>query len=197
VFHDISGNRRVGRLTAGSASTGVLAGNGAGIPVAYVGGTPSTKILWGDLSVPSTFTICSITRYSGAAKARILTTSTNANWLHGHWGVEGAPHEKAGATYYVTDVKIGHTITPNTDWVVACGRNVAVGSGKVGTIINGETTHKFTLPELRTMFLENSETKQKMYDMLITKMTEKYNFQKVGEDVAEEIIVEADSELDD
>ncbi len=64
MFQDISGNRRVGRVAAGSTSTGVLAANGAGagISVPFVGGTTSTQILWGQLSVPSTFTICSITR---------------------------------------------------------------------------------------------------------------------------------------
>ena len=55
----------------------------------------------------------------------------------GHWGYGGSG--KAGATYYYIDADVGYTITPNTNWVVACGRNV-VGSGKVGTIINGATT---------------------------------------------------------
>jgi hypothetical protein len=97
-----------------------------------VGGTTSTKILWGDLSIPSTFTICSITRYSGAAKQRILAC-TNRNWLHGH-------HTgRAGATFYDKDINLQYTITPNTNWVVACGRNV-VGSSQVGTIINGVST---------------------------------------------------------
>ena len=131
-FQDLSGNGRVGRLTAGSASVGTIAGNGAGaeISIRYVGGSTSTKILWGSLSVPSTFTICSITRYSGAAKQRILTCK-NRNWLHGHWGYR-APY--AGATFYDMDINLQYTITSNTNWVVACGRNV-VGSGQVGTII--------------------------------------------------------------
>ena len=135
VFHDISGNRRVGRLTAGSGSAGVLAGDGAGagVSVPFVGGTPSTKILWGDLSVPSTFTICSITRYSGAATQRILGCS-NANWIHGHHG------GRAGSTHYVVDANIAHSISPNTNWVVACGRNVGPGGSNASTIINGVVT---------------------------------------------------------
>jgi len=56
--------------------------------------------------------------------------SYNLNWVHGHWSYG----------YYYTDANIGYTITPNTNWVVACGRNVAVGSGKLGTIITGVTT---------------------------------------------------------
>jgi hypothetical protein len=134
VFQEISGNGRVGRLIQGSASAGVLAGDGAGIPVAYVGGTTSTKILWGDLSMPSTFTICSITRYSGTAKQRILGCS-NLNWLHGHHA-DSAIH--AGGTWYGKSINLGYSISLDTDWVIACGRNV--GGSSVGTIINGVVT---------------------------------------------------------
>ena len=138
-FQDLSGNGRVGRLTAGSVSVETVAGHGAGtgISIPYVGGSPSTKILWGSLSVPSTFTICSISRFSGAAKQRILVCA-NRDWLHGHFGWGGV---RAGATFYDEDININYTITPNTNWVVACGRNVAVGSGKVGTMINGFTPY--------------------------------------------------------
>jgi allantoicase len=135
-FQDLSGNGRVGRLTSGSASVGSIAGHGAdaGVSIPYVGGSASTQILWGSLSVPSTFTICSITRYSGAAKFRILTC-TSGNWLHGHWS------SNAGATFYGDNIDLYYTITPNTNWVVACGRNV-VGSSQVGTIINGVPTSR-------------------------------------------------------
>jgi hypothetical protein len=68
---DLSGNGRVGRLQAGAVSVGSEIGNGAGRPVPYVGGTTGTQILWGAASIPSTFTICSITRYSGATKQKI------------------------------------------------------------------------------------------------------------------------------
>jgi hypothetical protein len=99
-----------------------------------VGGTPSTKILWGDLSVPLTFTICSITRYSGEAKQRILGCK-NLNWLHGHHA-DTAIH--AGGTWYGQDIKLDHTISPDTNWVIACGRNV--GGSSVGAIINRVVT---------------------------------------------------------
>jgi hypothetical protein len=137
VFQNVSGNGRVGQVTASLVSVGTVAGNGAGagISIPYVGGTTSTKVNWGSASIPSTFTICSITRYSGAAKQRILGC-TNKSWLHGHFGLD---EKYAGATFYGTDISLNYTITPDTNWVVACGRNV-VGSGKVGTIINGVTT---------------------------------------------------------
>jgi hypothetical protein len=145
-FMDLSGNGRVGTLQAGAVSVGSVSGNGATWPVPYVGGTTETQISWGAASIPSTFTICSITRYSGAAKQRILQCR-DMNWLHGHYGY-AASHANlgnAGATYYDDTVEaesagdIYYTISPNTNWVVACGRNIQT-AGSAGTIINGVVT---------------------------------------------------------
>jgi hypothetical protein len=137
---DPSGNGRVGTLQAGAVSVGSVTGNGAIWPVPYVGGTTETQISWGEASIPSTFTICSITRYSGAAKNRILQAN-NRNWLHGHH------NGNAGGTYYddsysrwgTWSALISYTISPNTNWVVACGRNIQT-PGSAGTIINGVVT---------------------------------------------------------
>ena len=115
-FMDLSGNGRVGTLGAGAVSVGSVTGNGAGRPVPYVGGTTGTQISWGAASIPSTFTICSITRYSGTAKARILQCR-ESNWLHGHHGGGG----NAGGTYY--GIFIGNNpgtlltnyVSPNTN----------------------------------------------------------------------------------
>jgi hypothetical protein len=117
-------------------STGAVIGHGAVAPVAFVGGGTTVKMQWGVGSIPVAFTICSITRYSGAIKERILNCRDNPlgvslNWLHGHWTT------KAGATWYNGPGNINYMITPNTDWVVACGRNVNSGDG---TIVNAITT---------------------------------------------------------
>jgi hypothetical protein len=143
-FMDPSGNGRVGTLQAGAVSIGSVTGNGATWPVPYVGGTTGTQISWGAASIPSTFTICSITRYSGAVKDTILRCKDGKddNWIHGHW------NSYAGATHYgelaVPNSQYGpgelfKTISPNTNWVVACGRNIQT-TGSAGTIINGVVT---------------------------------------------------------
>ncbi len=132
---DLSGNGRVGTLQTGTVSVGNVTGNGAVRPVPYVGGTTGTQISWGAASIPSTFTICSITRYSGATKRRILQCR-DRNWLHGHWDIGGT---YAGATYYDDRGELQYTISPNTYWVVACGRNIQT-PGSAGTIINGVVT---------------------------------------------------------
>ncbi len=139
-FVDLSGNGRVGTLQAGAVSVGSVRGHGATWPVPYVGGTTETQISWGTVSIPSTFTICSITRYSGTAKARILQCR-ESNWLHGHHGSAG----NAGGTYYGTFIGNNpgtlntNYVSPNTNWVVACGRNIQT-AGSAGTIINGVVT---------------------------------------------------------
>jgi hypothetical protein len=71
-FLDLSRSGRVGMLQTGAVSIGSLTGNGAFWSVPYVGGTTGTQFSWGAASIPSNFTICSITRYSGVAKRRIL-----------------------------------------------------------------------------------------------------------------------------
>jgi hypothetical protein len=134
-FMDLSGNGRVGTLQAGAVSVGSVSGNGANWSVPYVGGTRETQISWGTASIPSTFTICSITRYSGAAKLRILQCR-DRNWLHGHYGYWST---YAGATWYDGPGELDYTISPNTNWVVACGRNIQT-AGSAGTIINGVVT---------------------------------------------------------
>ena len=148
-FTDISGNGRHGTLVGGTAAQGTVAGHGAAINVPFVGGTTATQTRWPAGSVPSTFTICSVTRYmstSGSPQKRILQ-SASGNWLHGHWGDAGGSGHP-GATFYegsgnhkddpvTAYTKLG--MTSRTDWVVTCGRNTRV-SGKVGTMANGVTT---------------------------------------------------------
>ena len=59
------------------------------------------------------------------------------NWLHGHWGFVGP--DNAGATFYDGPNTLTYTIRPDTNWVVACGRNIQT-AGSAGTIINGVVT---------------------------------------------------------
>ena len=130
-----------GSLTTGVVTSGTIAGNGAGVPIAFVGGDTNSELDWGVGGIPNTFTVCSVTRYSGANKNRVLTgySSATANkfgvidWLQGHvYGMTGV--------FYSTDTWHGreNLLSPTTEWVVACWRNLAV-SGKIITTINGNT----------------------------------------------------------
>jgi hypothetical protein len=96
-FEDASGNARHGTLTAGASPTtgswDASAGYGVSRPVLYVGGGTTSEIEWPAASIPSDFTVCSITRYAGSAQDKILQCKAK-NWLHGNW--DG----KVGATDY-------------------------------------------------------------------------------------------------
>jgi hypothetical protein len=127
-FRDVSMNVSHGGLTAGTVTVGTVTGNGASGSIPFVGGTTTTKILWPVGSIPSTFTVCSLTRYTGATSGRILDC-VGLNWLHGHWSAY------AGSTYYNGPGNLNYGISPNTDWVVVCGRNIGT-AGAISTIVN-------------------------------------------------------------
>ena len=131
-FTDVSGNNQNGGLTAGTVTVGSATGNGAVISVPYVGGTTATKIVWPAGSIPATFTICSITRYPGGTLRRIFD-GLGYNWLHGHWS------GYAGSTHYNGPGNLQYSISPNTNWVVVCGRNTGT-AGAASTIVNDVVT---------------------------------------------------------
>jgi hypothetical protein len=117
-------------LTVGTASVGSVTGNGAGWSVPYVGGTTTTKMQWPSGSIPSTFTVYSITRYTGGTYGRILDCS-DKNWIHGHYSDAHVTH--AGSIYYNVDAyylgnmgatasTVRYNIRPVTNWVVSCDR---------------------------------------------------------------------------
>lgn len=91
-------------------------GNGAVLPITYLKGSSESKFHFGAV-VPSTFTICSMSRYTGNTfNGRILQGDATINWLHGHWG------KTVGAAYYV-GWKVRGVMDQNTltDWVIVCG----------------------------------------------------------------------------
>jgi hypothetical protein len=106
-------------------STGIVSGNGAAAPLPFVGGTTLAKMNWGELSVPVEFTMCSVTRYTGGEKERILSCFESnppaTNFVHGHLnGIAGSTlygNNQGNTNIYPT------SISPNTNWVVVCGRN--------------------------------------------------------------------------
>jgi hypothetical protein len=99
--------------------------------------TTSSAISFGAV-IPSEFTVCSVTRYTGSAKRRILD-GAGANWLHGHY------YGNAGVAYYEGwKTANQNNVSPNTNWLVMCGSNAGsqlklVNGVDVGTIEAGGT----------------------------------------------------------
>ena len=112
---DLTGNGRnaiCSGVTAGSGS-----GNGADANIPYLSGTPTSTIEWPSGSIPQLFTLCSITRYGGSQRERILQGKFN-NFLHGHWRAS-----RGRAFYNTTDFNSGGIAGNNLDWLVFCGKN--------------------------------------------------------------------------
>ena len=129
TWQDCSGNGNTATLSGSGLAESRSVGHGATSEVLALSGTTSSRISFGAV-IPSAFTVCSVTRYTGGAKRRILMGGGGTNWLHGHF------NGWAGVAYYVGDVKTkwGQTnVSPNTDWVVMCGTN----AGSQMTLVNG------------------------------------------------------------
>ncbi|KAK3278551.1 hypothetical protein CYMTET_13530 [Cymbomonas tetramitiformis] len=60
--------------------------------ISSIGGSTATQFSFGSV-IPAEGTICSLTRYTGNSKGRILDHQS-MNWLHAHWG------GRAGVVHY-------------------------------------------------------------------------------------------------
>jgi hypothetical protein len=112
-------------------STATASGDGAANAVAFISGTTATILEWPANSVPTTFTVCSVTRYTGGTRNRILQCD-GMNWAHGHYGGD------RGVAYYNSPRKTAFPAEDSVgvvdDWLVMCGTNDA-GVAVPGNII--------------------------------------------------------------
>ena len=97
----------------------------ANFPITFITGTPTSTITFGTGTIPPTFTILSYTRYNGGTRARILTSKTTGNWLHGHWG------GNRGSTHYNDNFKSSGTNTSPDNWVCVIGKNSGSTPGNI------------------------------------------------------------------
>jgi hypothetical protein len=104
-----------------AVATATASGNGAANAVAYISGSTTTKMLWPESSIPYKFTVCSVTRYTGGTKTRILNCQSSPtqslNWAHGHY------YGRRGAAYYYGDKTSTTSAGVVDDWLVMCGTN--------------------------------------------------------------------------
>eukprot|EP00961_Rhodomonas_salina_P252091 3407858-Rhodomonas_salina.1 len=109
------------------------AGNAARQPVDYIYGDTSSSLTWDTFTVPTEFTICSVTRWTSAdtARQRRILNGGNRNWLHGHYQDPGTgfPAAVGGAFYsrpqgnWNSYNEGGLGPRTKTDWWVQCGKN--------------------------------------------------------------------------
>jgi hypothetical protein len=168
-LYDITGQGRHANIT-GTTVNYANSGNGASASIPYIGGyagtlnnTPAgsgTQIRWPAGSIPSNFTICSITRYSGANKQRILSSS-DSSFVYGHWG--GWGFTTIGTCIYNNAFITLSKIMTATDWCVMCAtinpsvpkpNNILVNNTDVGEA-NFVSTTQSTLTINDTTFIRN------------------------------------------
>ena len=119
----------VGEFTAkpssGSVKTVKTTGNGASKSLWAVQGDTNAKYTFGNI-LANEYTICSLTRYTGGQRKRILN-GARTNWLQGHW------EKNAGVAY--CEGFLGGSASRMTnvdDWVILCGTsNALVLDGKL------------------------------------------------------------------
>jgi hypothetical protein len=125
------------------------AGNGATADIPFLFGNTTQKINF-NVTIPDTFTICSITRYSSNNRGTILNTLNNGYFIHGHWkGNRGVAHYNN----WITKENPSLTNEGNglmTDWLVMCGKNdsiqptnILADNNKVGKLNGGVGGQKF------------------------------------------------------
>ena len=110
TWQDCSGNDMTATLSGSGLAELRSAGHGATSEVLALSGTTSSVIAFGAV-IQSEFTVCSVTRYTGGAKQRILNGDANSNWCHGHWS------GLAGVAYYDRWKTASQgSVSPDTNW---------------------------------------------------------------------------------
>ena len=121
---DSSGNGRHATTSSGNITKTTGIGNGATGAITYIYGGTSSTISWPSGSIPTNFTILSLTRYNGGTRKRILD-ATSINWLHGHWGYSDYNGGGRGRIFYekwLTDSS-STTFGILDDWLCCIGKN--------------------------------------------------------------------------
>jgi len=124
---DKSGNGR--HATTSGITKIVGSGNGATGNITYLTGTTTSTITWPSGSIPSTFTIVSLTRYNNSINQVRVLQGTDINWLHGHL------NGYRGATYYGNGFKSNGSTTNATNWVCTIGKNDSRVTGYANNIL--------------------------------------------------------------
>jgi hypothetical protein len=137
ILYDISGYGR-NAITSGTITKTTASGDGATRAITYISGNTSSTITWPSGSIPSNFTILSLTRYTGETRGRILQSSSQ-DWIHGHHGGNrGVCHYQNWKTSY-------NSRGIQNNWLICIGKNsstipnnILVDGVSVGNVSGGD-----------------------------------------------------------
>ena len=130
-WDDISGNGLHAVTSKGAVRVGVRnPSHGAQSFQNFLYGGKTDGMKFPANSIPTYFTICSVSRMSVMSEGSILDSADIANWAHGHYG--GHPAQAwYGTVQFQTDAGVdkdgGHTWDglriEEDDWIIMCGQN--------------------------------------------------------------------------
>jgi hypothetical protein len=115
TLSDTSGNSNHA-TTSGTITKSSASGNGSINSINFISGGTTATLSFPTGSIPSTFTILSLTRYTGGTSGRILQSQTS-NWFHGHY------NGNRGVCYYTTWITNSTNVGNVNDWLCCIGRN--------------------------------------------------------------------------
>lgn len=123
---ELQGTRR-DAFTSGAYTKGYASGNGATGFLDYISGDATTSIMWPINSLPTSFTICASTRYTGTAGNNRILRAFSIDFGVGHYG------GKRGLVWINTlwKTQSSTSIGTLTNWLVTCVKNDASVAGSV------------------------------------------------------------------
>ncbi len=123
---DTSGFARHSVSSAGTIRTATSTGNGATAPQTYIYGDAAANIVFSTGWLPENFTLCSMTRYNGTTKGRIIN-ALGADFAHGHHATHGRGVAKYNGQWVTAQTGMGN----DQDWLVFCGKSTGTAPNNV------------------------------------------------------------------
>lgn len=179
ILPDIFGRVDKDAKVTGGITKQQTIGNGATGNIYSISGTKDTKIDFPINSIPDKFTICSITRYTSDNKKRILISTSDNNWVHGH------KDGKRGVVYY-NELKTASSIDidivgNDTDWVSTCAKNegaipnnIYINGVASGVKDGGQGNLKLSINNNPSLIDENSDFSLSYLIIWDTILTDEY-----------------------
>ena len=176
---DIFGRADKNAKATGTVTKQQAIGNGATGNIYSISGTKDTKIDFPNNSIPEKFTICSITRYTNDNKKRILISTSDNKWVHGH------KDGKRGVVYY-NELKTASSANidiagNDTDWVSTCAKNegaipnnIYINGVASGVKDGGQGNLKLSINNNPSLVDENSEFSLSYLIIWDTILTDEY-----------------------
>ena len=125
MWPDNSGNNRHSSGIRGSIAQSFF---GSSKTEKYIYGSSTSGITLGT-TIPTGFTICSISSYTSSHRGRILDAKYPGKWIHGHYrGVAGVAHYE----HWVTS---SASVLDPLQWVVVCGKSTKVTANDIDRTI--------------------------------------------------------------